>query len=144
MKKSAKTLKAVKKRENVDESAPIASESWQSAKVIGSASGNAWCIICIKSWTNSKDRQQLHSLNGFTVSCHHAIFHFSFTLVFLTLFNVHNHSHSLFSFGSTCFLVFWFTHDQLRLILGYTLLLLSFTYSLFTLFHSRNLNLFHF
>jgi len=37
-------------------------------------------------------------------------------------------------------LVFWITHNQLRLILGYTLLLLSFIYSLFTLFHSRNTN----
>ena len=72
--------------------------------------------------------------------CHRAIFQTFFSLVFSTLFDVYTHGHSYLSQVHLVTLVFWFPHDQLRFIHDYTLLLLCFTYSSFTLFHSRNAN----
>ena len=51
-----------------------------------------------------------------------------------------NHGHSLPSQVHLVTHVFWFSHDQLRFIHDYTFLFLSFTYSSFTLFHSRNMD----
>jgi len=73
--------------------------------------------------------------------CHRTISQTFFSLVFSTLFNIYNYGHSFLSQVQLVTLVFWFTHDQLCFIHDYTLLLLlSFIYSSFTLFHSRNMN----